>query len=475
MSANNLKSLTSLQGDRLPVKSERDGHRSIEIKKGLNLPIMGEPEPILEDAPKVGMAAVIGTDYLGLKPTMAVAEGDRVKRGQLLFTDKKNPEVGYTAPAGGTITAIHRGDRRALLSVEIAVGDVEEEETFASYEANRLATLSAQEVKANLLASGLWTALRTRPFSKVPSPQTEPHSLFVNAMDTNPMAIDPMFVIDKRKSDFINGLTALSKLTGGKLYLCGKAGDDIPGKELDFVSWAEFKGPHPAGLAGTHIHYLDPVSAHKTVWHVNYQDVLAMGKLFTTGKLDVERIISLAGPMIKRPRYLRTRLGASVKEIVKGELAEEDVRTISGSVLYGHRAAGAHAFLGRYHLQISAIRENPERLFLEWHRPGFDRFSVKRTFISNIFRGKKFAFTTSKEGSDRAMVPIGTYENVMPLDLVITFLLRALIVADTDQAQALGCLELDEEDLALCTFVCPAKYDFGPILRQNLTTIEIDG
>ena len=178
--------------------------------------------------------------------------------------------------------------------------------------------------------------------------------------------------------------------------------------------------------------------------------------------------------MIKRPRYVRTRLGASVTEIVKGELAEGDVRAISGSVLYGHKAAGPHAFLGRYHLQISAIKENPQRLFLEWHRPGFDRFSVKRTFISNFFRGKKFAFTTSKEGSDRSMVPIGTYENVMPLDLVITFLLRALIVADTDQAQALGCLELDEEDLALCTFACPAKYDFGPILRQNLTIIEID-
>ncbi len=472
MSANNLQSITSFQGKRLQAE---DGHAAVEIKKGLDLPITGEPEPILEDAPKAGKAAVLGADYIGLKPTMAIAEGDRVKRGQLLFTDKKNPEVGYTSPAGGRIAAINRGDKRALLSVEIAVDEVEEEETFTSYQANQLSSLSAQEVKANLLASGLWTALRTRPHGKVPSPQTEPHSLFVNAMDTNPLALDPMFVIEIREFDFINGLTALSKLTGGKLYLCAKAGDDIPGKELEFVSWAEFKGPHPAGLVGTHIHFLDPVGSHKTVWHVNYQDVLAIGKLFTTGKLDVERIISLAGPMIKRPRYLRTRLGASVADIVKGELAEGDVRAISGSILYGNKAVGPHAFLGRYHLQISAIRENPERLFLEWHRPGFDRFSVKRTFISNLFRGKKFAFTTSREGSERAMVPIGTYEEVMPLDMVITFLLRALIVGDTDQAQALGCLELDEEDLALCTFVCPAKYDFGPILRHNLTTIEMDG
>ncbi len=477
MSANNLQSLTSTQSSRLPAKSGFGGRRYFEIKKGLDLPITGKPEisKNLENATQVSKVAVIGTDFIGLKPTMTVQVKDRVKRGQLLFTDKKNPRVGYTSPAGGTIIAINRGDKRALLSVEIKVDGKEEEETFTSYSENQLAQLSPEEVKTNLLASGLWTALRTRPFSKIPSPETEPHSLFVNAMDTSPLAVDPKFVIERRENDFIDGLRVVSKLTNGALYLCFRAGESMPGSDLDFVTAAEFKGPHPAGLAGTHIHFLDPVSAHKTVWHLNYQDILAIGRLFTTGKLDVERVISLAGPMVSRPRFLRTRLGASIKDLTAAELKEGDVRTISGSVLFGQKAEGPHAFLGRYHLQVSAIRENPERLFLEWHRPGFDRFSVKRTFISRIFHGKKFAFTTSNEGSDRSMVPIGTYEKVMPLDMVITFLLRALIILDTDQAQALGCLELDEEDLALCTFACPAKYDFGPILRDNLTTIEIEG
>jgi len=475
VATNNQISLIGAKGSRSRFKGGHGRNPYLEIKKGLNLPITGAPESTLEDARRVGKVALIGTDYLGLKPTMAVKEGDRVKLGQLLFTDKKLPDVRYTSPAGGTVIAINRGEKRVLLSVEITIDRQEEAESFASYVEDRLTQLSSKEVKDNLLASGLWTALRARPFSKVPTPDTSPHSLFVNAMDTNPLAIKPQIVIGERKKDFINGLTALSKLTEGRLFLCHEAEITIPGVDLEFVTPAAFKGPHPAGLVGTHIHFLDPVTANKTVWHINYQDVLAIGSLFTTGKLDVRRVISMAGPMVLRPRLLRTRLGASIVDILNGELKEGDARTISGSVLYGKKAAGAFAFLGRYHLQISAIKENSTRQFLQWQDPGMNRFSVKRTFISRFFHGKMFAFTTSTEGSPRDMVPIGSFEIVMPLDLMITFLLRALLVRDTDQAQALGCLELDEEDLALCTFVCPAKCDYGPILRETLAAIEIEG
>ncbi len=475
MATNNQTSLTGHKDSSSPTGGKRGGSRYLETKKGLNLPITGAPEPTLEDAPRVSKVALIGTDYNGLKPTMAVKEGDRVKLGQLLFTDKKSPEVRFTSPAGGQVTAINRGDKRALLSVEITIDGEEEAESFASYAEDQLPRLSAGEVKDNLLASGLWTALRARPFSKIPPPSTSPHSIFVNAMDTNPLAIDPVNVIGERPKDFVNGLTVLSKLTDGRLFLCHEAGTKVPGADLDFITDAEFKGPHPAGLAGTHIHFLDPVSAKKTVWHINYQDVLAIGALFTTGQLDVRRVISMAGPMVQRPRLLRTRMGASIGEIVTGELIEGETRTISGSVLYGQKSTGPFAFLGRYHLQISVIKENSTRRLFEWHYPGVNRFSVKRTFISRLLHGKMFAFNTSTEGSPRDMVPIGTFEIVMPLDLMITFLLRALMVGDTDQAQALGCLELDEEDLALCTFSCPAKSDYGPILRENLTTIEIEG
>jgi len=448
---------------------------SYNIRKGLDLPIAGEPKLLVEEASEVKTVAVIGTEYVGMKPTMAVKVGNTVKLGQLLFTDKKTSGVNYTSPANGKVIAINRGEKRALQSVVIEISG-NEEETFTSYTEDKLASLSREEVKENLLASGLWPTLRTRPYSKVPSPETTPHSIFVNAMDTNPLAASPNFIITGREKDFINGLTIISKLTDGKLYLCHELGVDIPGADLNFITTAEFKGSHPAGLVGTHIHLLDPVSAKKTVWHLNYQDVMAIGSLFITGKINVERIISLAGPMVKRPRLLRTRIGANIEDIVAGELTEAgEPRVISGSVLYGQKSEGPFNYLGRYHLQISVIMENRNRVFMDWHRPGLNKFSIKTTFISKFIPGKKFALTTCTEGSERDMVPIGMYEKIMPLDIYITFLLRALIVEDTDQAQALGCLELDEEDLALSTFVCPGKCDYGPILRQNLTRIEIEG
>jgi Na+-transporting NADH:ubiquinone oxidoreductase subunit A len=283
-------------------------------------------------------------------------------------------------------------------------------------------------------------------------------------------------VIAEAGAEFIYGLQVIRRLCEGPLFLCKRPDTEIPGCDLDIVRVCEFDGPHPAGLPGTHIHFLDPVSEKKTVWYLNYQDVIAVGKFFVSGRVPVDRVISVAGPVHKNPRLLRTRLGAGIAELVAGELQEGDNRIISGSVLSGRMAVGPYAYLGRYHLQISALAEGRERTFLGWQRPGFDKFSIKRAFASAFFRsGQRFPLTTSLEGSRRAMVPIGMYESVMPLDIEPTFLLRALIVDDIEQARALGCLELDEEDLALCTFVCPGKYEYGPMLRRNLAQIEKGG
>ena len=448
--------------------------RAFVIKKGLDLPIAGEPEQTIEEALEVKSVAVVGPDYVGLKPTMAVQEGETVKLGQLLFDDKKTPGVRYTSPASGRVTAINRGEKRMLQSVIISL-DGDEEETFASYSEAEMASLSNAQVKENLLASGLWTALRTRPFGKLPEPESTPHAIFVNAMDTEPLAVRPHLVIRGRERDFINGLRAVSKLTDGKVYLCHGPGETLPGADLDIVTAAQFSGPHPAGLVGTHIHFLDSVGSKKTVWYLNYQDLMAVGSLFLTGRLSVERIISLAGPGVNRPRLLRTRLGACTDDLVAGELIDGEIRVISGSVLSGRKASGPFSFLGRYHMQVSALAEGRERVFLEWQLPGFNKFSIIPAFISNYLPRKKFSLTTSQEGQKRAMVPIGMYEKIMPLDINPTFLLRALLMGDTDQAQALGCLELDEEDLALCTFVCPGKNEYGLFLRRNLTQIEIEG
>lgn len=445
----------------------------IKIRKGLDLPITGSPNQSIEDGPKVRSVAVVGFDYHGMKPTMAVQVGDKVKVGQELFSDKKTPGVVFTAPAAGTIAAINRGAQRVFQSVVIDV-ECDDAVEFAKYDAAQLATLTPEQVQQNLVQSGLWTAFRTRPYSRVPGLDTKPNSIFVTAIDTNPLAADPNIVIAGQSEAFAQGLTVLARLLEGKVFVCHEAGKDLPKGEGSNISYHAFAGVHPAGNAGTHIHHLDPVSANKSVWTVGYQDVIAIGKLFTTGQLFVERVVSLAGPQVEKPRLIRTRLGASLDELTAGQLKSGESRVISGSVFGGRAGGSGVRFLGRYHNQISVLEEGRERTMLHYIRPGFKSFSVLPIYISKL-TGGMFDFTTTTNGSERAMVPVGAYERVMPLDILPTQLLRALIVGDTESAQQLGCLELDEEDLALCSFVCPGKYEYGPILRNNLTRIEIEG
>ena len=438
----------------------------------MDLPITGTPAQRIEAARPVRSVAIVGFDYHGMKPTMSVQVGDRVKLGQVLFSDKKNPGVVFTAPGAGVVSAIHRGQQRVLQSVVIDL-DGDEQETFASYSAAQLDTLDAQAVRDNLQQSGLWTALRTRPYSKVPAVDAVPSSIFVTAIDTHPLAADPALVIAEQAEAFEQGLKVLSRLA--RVFLCKAPGAALPGENLSQVKTESFAGPHPAGLAGTHIHFLDPVSANKTVWSIGYQDVIAVGKLFTTGQLSVERVVALGGPVVEQPRLLRTRLGACLNELTAGELKPGNNRVISGSVFGGRNARGAFAYLGRYHQQVSCLAEGNDREMLHYLRAGVNKHSVLNVFVSKLMGGKRFDFTTTTNGSPRAMVPVGNYEKVMPLDILPTQLLRLLIVGDTEMAQKLGCLELDEEDLALCSYVCAGKYEYGPILRDNLTRIEKEG
>lgn len=446
----------------------------IKIRRGLDLPISGAPEQTIVDGPKVRSVAVIGADYHGMKPTMAVHVGDKVKLGQLLFTDKKTVGVRYTAPGAGTVAAINRGEGRVLQSVVIDL-DGNEAESFTRYEIADLAKLSAADVIENLNNAGLWTALRTRPYSKVPALESTPHSLFITAIDTNPLAAQPAVIIAEQTDAFVNGITVLARLTEGKVFVCKAPGAAIPVPTSEQITVKEFGGVHPAGNAGTHIHYLDSVGPNKMVWTIGYQDVIAVGKLFTTGSLSTDRVISLAGPQVEQPRLVRTRIGVDLEALAAGQMKAGDNRIISGSVFGGRTARGPFSYLGRYHNQVSILREGNDRPMLHYLRPGFETFSVLRLYISGLFRGKKFNFSTTTNGSERAMVPVGGYEKIMPLDILPTQLLRALIVGDTDTAQNLGCLELDEEDLALCTFVCPGKYEYGPLLRDNLALIEKEG
>lgn len=445
----------------------------MKLKKGLDIPISGSPRQVIEDGPAITSVAVLGEEYNGMRPTMKVREGETVLCGQVLFEDKKTEGVKFTSPVCGEVVAINRGAKRVLQSVVINVTGSQSVE-FAKYSESQLAQLTRQKVVDNLVESGLWTAFRTRPFSKIPEITAIPAAIFVTAMDTNPLAADPNVVIEDHQSAFKQGLMVLSRLTD-KVHVCQEASKPVPTISSPHLEVHDFAGPHPAGLAGTHIHFISPVNDKKTVWSLGYQDVIAFGKLFIEGYLFNQRVISLAGPCVKQPRLLRTILGASTEQLTKDQTTNDEIRVISGSVLSGTTASGVHAYLGRYHHQISVISEGREKELLGWVAPGSNKFSITRSYLGHLSPKKLFNMTTSTNGSDRAMVPIGNYERVMPLDILPTLLLRDLISGDNDGAVSLGCLELDEEDLALCTFVCPGKYVYGPILRERLTTIEREG
>lgn len=438
------------------------------------MPISGIPDQQISPCPMPRHVALLGDDYVGMRPTMLVQEGDSVIKGQPLFEDKKNPGVFFTAPASGTVVAINRGERRVLQSVVIRI-EGEGEREFTRHDATALATLTREAVQSQLLESGLWTAFRTRPFSKTPVPGTVPAAIFVTAMDTNPLCADPQPLILAQRQAFDAGLTLLTRLTEGKVHVCQASGGKLGGHPQGQVTFNTFAGPHPAGLVGTHIHFLEAVSLTKQVWHLNYQDVIAIGKLFTTGQLCTERVIALGGPQMRNPRLVRTCLGADINELLVDETLEGENRYISGSVLSGRHAVGVQAYLGRFHLQVSVVKEGRDKELFGWVMPGKEKFSITRTTLGHFLRNKLFNFSTDTNGGERAMVPIGNYERVMPLDILPTVLLRDLLAGDTDGAQALGCLELDEEDLALCTYVCPGKYEYGPVLREVLTRIEQEG
>ncbi|MDL3986779.1 MULTISPECIES: Na(+)-translocating NADH-quinone reductase subunit A [Shewanella] len=448
----------------------------ITIKKGLDLPISGEPRPIIEPGNRPSQVALLGEEYVGLKPTMLVEVGDKVKKGQPLFEDKKTKGVLFTAPASGEIVAINRGERRVLQSVVIRCNGLDADEQIRFDIHTDLQALSAEVVQAQLVNSGLWTALRTRPFSRVPALDSKPAGIFVTAMDTNPLAADPRLIIAEQRDAFKAGLAVLSHLTEGKVYLCQDKGEALVGTDLPKVEVRRFAGVHPAGLAGTHIHFTLPVSIERQVWHIGYQDVIAYGKLFQTGELYTDRVVALGGPSVLNPRLLRTQLGAELSALVVDEIKPGNNRVVSGSVLSGHTAQGVHDFLGRFHNQVSVLAEDAQHQVLPWVRGGSDKFSITRAVTSRLFGlTKSFEFTTHQGGSQRAMMAFGQLDRVMPLDILPTLLVRDLVVRDTDEAQALGALELDEEDLALCTFVCPGKYDFGKELRACLDVIEREG
>ncbi len=447
------------------------------ITKGLDIPISGTPEQTIQEGNPVTEVALLGFDYVGLKPTMKVRVGDQVAGGQLLFIDKKNPGVCFTAPAPGRVIAIHRGPRRRFESLVIQL-EGEERLSFTPPCPASKDLPDTAAIKNILIQSGQWAALRTRPYGKVPSPTAEAASLFITAIDTEPLAANPAIIINEYQDDFLLGLHALHSLTP-KTFLCCEPGAALPRYDLANLEVATFSGPHPASLASTHIHLLDPIHSGKEVWHIGYQNVIAVGHLFRTGQLWEERIIALTGPSMQHPRLIKTRAGASVLELCQDEITDPQTRLIAGSILNGHGMGeeNVHGYLGRYQQQICALPEKDGSGLLNWLRPGGNRYSYLPIFLSAFTKktGTTFPLSTASWGGKRAILPMGSYEKVMPLNLIATALLKAIATGNTEKSAALGCLELIEEDLALCSFVCPGKNNFGLMLREVLNRIEEDG
>ena len=446
-----------------------------QIKKGIDIPVPGTPlqeiDNIQSDIPR---SALLASEYQDLKPLMKVDVGDRVEQGQTLFVHKDWNSVRFLSPATGTVHAIHRGERRVLQSIEIATEGTECKR-FDVWDGTRIEGAMAADIASAVQVGGLWQAFKTRPFGKIPAPDSQPHSIFITAIDTRPLAANPQVIIAKYQDYFDTGIKAIARLTEGSVYLC-VAQDSTVSSVHPCVERAEFSGPHPAGLAGTHIHLLDPVSQNKCVWSINYQDVIAIGELLTTGIYPVNRVVALAGPSCHKPRLVQTQLGTPIDAICRGEIETDNTRIVCGSLLDGYKASGnpAVAYIGRMQQQIVALPEEGERKTLAWIRPGLNLFSVTRAFVPHLL-GSALNFSCTQNGSERAVVPIGLYERVLPFDMLATPLLKSLLVTDTVMAQKLGCLELDEEDLALCTYVCPSKSEFGVALRHSLRRIEKEG
>lgn len=446
-----------------------------KISKGLDIPFKGSPSSSVFTK-MASHHAVVGSDYKGLKPKMLVSEGETVSIGQPLFVDKRVDGANYCSPVSGVVISVQRGSKRVLQNV-IIKSESNNYHSFQSYKGGDLDNYSSDELVSLLLESGSWTSIKRRPFSIIADPAETPSSIFVTAVDTNPLSFDPSLFIQKNQVAFNEGLKALAKIKGTPVHVCVKNGYRFSVPNSDQIKVHEFSGPHPSGNVGTHIHHIDPVNSSKTVWSIGYQDVVSIGKLLSNGQFFSTRWVSLAGPGVKEPKIISTLLGADVTELIDGELKATigESRVINGSVLTGKKVDETFKYLGRFSNIISVLKEDRERVFLGWHDAGFDRFSVMRTFLSKLNPSKRFSFGTSTHGSYRAMVPVGAYEKVFPFDMLPTLLLKALCAGDTDDAQALGCLELDEEDLALCTFVDPGKVDYGPLLRKSLNTIEKEG
>lgn len=441
-----------------------------KIRKGLNINLNGKAEKLFGKANPSEFYAVKPGDFHGLVPRLEVKEGSEVKAGTALFSDKNQPEIHFTSPVSGKVVSINRGERRIILEVIIQADTNPEYETFRSGDP---LSLSREEIMDNLLKSGLWPAIRQRPYNIIANPKDTPKSVFVPAFDTAPLAPDYDFIIQGSETDFQVGINALSRLTPGRVHV--NVNDEYPASQAyTQVSNAQvnyFRGPHPAGNVSVQIQRLDPLNKGEIIWVITPQDVISMGRLFTKGIYDASKIIALTGSEVINPRYYRIVSGASVKSLVDGNVSKSHNRYISGNPLTGSKASHG-GFIGYYDSQITILPEGDHYEFLGWALPGFNKYSYSRSFWSWLFPGRGYSVDTNLNGGHRPFVITGLYEKVFPLNIYPMQLLKAIMAEDVDQMERLGIYEVVEEDFALCEFVCPSKTEMQILVRKGLDLMK---
>ncbi|MCU0370830.1 MAG: Na(+)-translocating NADH-quinone reductase subunit A [Bacteroidales bacterium] len=437
----------------------------IKIKKGLTINLLGEAEKtITEINPKY--CAIKPTDFIGLFPKLLVQEGDPVKAGTPLFFDKYRDRIYFTSPVSGTVKELRRGEKRVLLEVVIESDGKNDAVDFGRGDPN---AMSRDEITGKLLKSGLWPMIRQRPYSVVAEPSVKPKAIFISAFDTAPLAPDYDLVVHGCGEAFQAGIDALVKLTDGTVHLNISA-DNTPSKVFTNCKGArinKFSGKHPAGNVGTQIAVLDPINKGDVVWYLRPQEVLHIGRLFLTGKVDATQLVALTGSEVRRPHYFKTKTGSSIADLLKDNLNTEHVRYISGNPLTG-RKIEKHGFVGFYDSQVSIIPEGDHYEFLGWALPGFKKFSHSRSFFSWLKPGAKYRLDTNYNGGERAYVMTGQFEQVFGWNIFPMQLIKAILIEDIDMMEKLGIYEVDEEDFALCEFIDTSKTEIQEIVRKGL-------
>jgi len=451
-----------------------------KLTKGYDVKLAGKTDKFRSPAERSQFYALQPPDFPGIKPKLEVEVGTIVKIGTPLFIDKQNADIKFVAPASGVVSGITRGERRSIQEIIIKTDDRDEYEEFTSYDAKKIENATREELIKEMLSGGIWPYIRQRPFSRIADATAQPRDIFIVGMDTAPLAPDYKMLLDGQEDYFALGLKILARLTEGKLFLSVDGSAEERPKAFENLEGVEvhtFAGPHPVGNPSVFMHHVKPINVGEIVWYIYAAHVALIGKFFQYGKFPIERLIAVAGSSIREGirKYYDVRLGLPIQALVnEGALSDENVRYISGNVFSG-RKLYENGFMGFYDNLLTVIPESTQRDFFGWLTPGLKDESFSRTFLSRFFRSDEYVKDTRMHGGKRAFIQTGDYEKLMPMDILPSHLVKAIMAEEIEDMIGLGLLEVDEEDFALCSYICPSKIDFGDYIRQGLEILEKEG